>query len=78
MKLTWEPPHVNAAGDAVEYRANLTMEMREIRAHPDRFKADIGDMYQGCRIVRDATIPLGEIHVIEGNRRMVLHYKESA
>ena len=76
MKYTWEPPRTNDAGDAVEYRVKVTMEMREMRAHPDRFKADIGGIYQGIRIVRDATIPMDEIHVIEGNRKMVMRFKD--
>ena len=72
MRYTCEPPITNAAGDAVVQRVKVTVEIHEIRAHPYQFKADIGDMYQGIRIVRDERIPLGEIHITEGNRIMVL------
>ena len=77
MKLEWEKPQVNADGNAIEYRAKMTMEVREIRAHPTRFLSGVGDTYQGTRIVRDASIPYNEIHVIEGNRRMIMRYKDS-
>ncbi len=70
MRLEWAAPQVD--GDTVVYRATMTMEVRQIIAHPDRFKSDIGDTYRGIRIIRDETIPLNEIHVIEGNRRMVI------
>ena len=73
MKLEWAPP--TTEGESVVYRATMTMEMREIRANPAQFKAGVGDVHQGVRVVRDANIPLGEIHVIEGNRRMVMKYK---
>lgn len=72
MKLTWSEPQFK--GDAVEYRATMSMEIRKIIAHPDRFAAGIGDTYQGIAITRDVNIPLNEIHVIEGGRRMILRY----
>lgn len=74
MKFTYSKPQIE--GDSVVTRVSMTIQPREVRAHPDRFKADIGDTYQGMRVVRDPTIPMNEIHVIEGNRRMVMRYAE--
>lgn len=72
MKTTWGSPQIE--GDAIVRRATVTMEIRKIIAHPDRFRADVGDTYQGAVIVRDVNIPLNEIHLIEGGCRMILRY----
>jgi hypothetical protein len=76
MKIEWGAPQVK--GDAVVYCATATLEIKQIAAHPDRFLADVGDTYQGVAIIRDASIPLDEIHVIEGNRRVIMHFARNA
>ena len=74
MKVIWDNPQ--AEGDAIAYRATATVEIKKIIAHPERFLADVGDTYRGIAIIRDAAIPLDEIHMIEGNRRVVLRFAQ--
>ncbi len=57
--------------------ATVKMQPREIHGHPDRFVQSIGDEYHGVRIVRDSTIPINELHMIDGTHRMVMRFKDA-
>lgn len=46
----------------------------EIHAHTDRFKYPT-TAFKGIRIVRDDTIPLNEIHLLNGTHRMIMRLK---
>lgn len=52
--------------------ANFTFTPLEIHAHPKHFTDDMGDTYQGIRLIRDATIPLNEIHFLDATHRMIM------
>jgi hypothetical protein len=55
-----------------ETHASFTFTPLEIRAHPKRFTDDMGDTYEGIRLIRDEAIPLNEIHFLNATHRMIM------
>lgn len=58
------------------YQSSVRWKIQAIYAHPDCFKAGIGDSYEGIPLHADPTISMNEIHLLADGHYIKLVYKD--